>query len=101
MKGNLTKRPSSNNLAHYALEDQHEFLRLEEQGRVVGYECEAEITSESVPIGAFILDAGCGSGIVSRFLATSYPEAQIIGYDLSEDRVSQATTVSQQYPNLY
>lgn len=37
----------------------------------------------SLPVGAKILDVGCGNGIVTEVLADKYPHAQICGLDLS------------------
>ncbi len=40
--------------------------------------------------GARILDAGCGSGVVTRYLGEQNPHAQVMGCDLSPDRIEMA-----------
>ena len=72
----------------YALEHQNEFARLEEQFKVKGYECEPEFRHLYLKKGDTLLDAGCGSGVISRFLAWQNPHATIIGCDASSDRVT-------------
>ena len=37
-----------------------------------------------------ILDAGCGSGVVSRYLATHFPTSRVIACDFSALRIAQA-----------
>lgn len=84
----------------YVLENEREFARLEEQGRARGYECEIELIANPVPRGGWILDAGCGSGIASRFLATTYPLAQVFGVDASEDRLFHAIQSARDFHNI-
>lgn len=44
-----------------------------------------------------ILDLGCGTGESSFELATRFPNAQIVGVDIAEQRIALA---EQQYPNI-
>lgn len=39
-----------------------------------------------------ILDAGCGAGFTTKALATTFPEATVLGVDLAEDAIAYATT---------
>ena len=60
----------------YVLENPHEFQRLEEQSAQPEYDFRSDLPALALPPGARILDAGCGSGIVARYLAERYPDAQ-------------------------
>ncbi len=42
-----------------------------------------------------ILDAGCGNGILTCYLAKLFPEAQVLGIDLSEDAIKHAQTLAE------
>ena len=46
------------------------------------------------------MDAGTGSGVVARHLATQYPESKVFGFDFSEQRVKQADELAKGLPNL-
>jgi ubiquinone/menaquinone biosynthesis C-methylase UbiE len=46
------------------------------------------------------LDAGCGSGIVSRYLAKRHPTSTVTGCDASTDRVEQARKAASNIKNL-
>lgn len=43
-----------------------------------------------------ILDVGCGIGGTSRFLARTFPEAQVIGITLSPEQVQRATALAKE-----
>lgn len=43
-----------------------------------------------------ILDAGCGEGVITRRLAGLFPDAQIIGMDLSAEAVAYAAGLSEE-----
>lgn len=42
-----------------------------------------------------ILDAGCGNGILTCFLARLYPDAKILGVDINESAVKHAQTLAE------
>lgn len=83
----------------YALENKNEFSRLEEQSHQEAYNYKTEL-KDFHPRPGKILDAGCGSGIVSRYLADQFPKAQIFGCDMSESRIELCKKESSQYQNL-
>lgn len=74
----------------YVLEDVNEFERLERQSTFPKYDYRQELLNFSAEPGATILDAGCGSGIVARYLADKFRAAKVIGCDQSELRVAKA-----------
>lgn len=83
----------------YALESEKEFDRLERQSRVSGYDFRRELSDFSISPQSRILDAGCGSGIVSRYLAEKYPQAQIVGCDASKERLDSAQKAASEFEN--
>lgn len=84
----------------YALEHKNEFNRLEGQAKAKGYECEPEFRHLYLKNDDALLDAGCGSGVISRFLAWQNPHATIVGCDASRDRILQAAAAAQGIRNL-
>lgn len=78
----------------YLLESSSEYERLNRQSRTAGYDFRAELVEwlemHRGRRPARILDAGCGSGIVTAYLAQQFPDAEVHGCDRSEDRVSRA-----------
>ena len=44
------------------------------------------------PVPRKILDAGCGAGFTTKALATTFPEASVLGVDLAEDAIAYATS---------
>jgi len=84
----------------YILESPQEFQRLEDQSAQPEYDFRADLPALALPPGARILDAGCGSGIVSRYLAERYPDACVTGLDRAGQRILQATEAARHVPNL-
>lgn len=87
----------------YALESETEFDRLERQSEQPGYDYRRELALADLPTlreGARVLDAGCGSGIVTRHLARTHPGCEVIGCDASGLRVQQAKALSAGVPRL-
>lgn len=85
----------------YVLENVKEFERLERQSEFAKYDYRKELAEITVAPGQVILDAGCGSGIVSRYLAAQFPEAQVVGCDLSEERIKMAIEAGSALKNLH
>ncbi|OCL08998.1 S-adenosyl-L-methionine-dependent methyltransferase, partial [Glonium stellatum] len=65
----------NDSLEHRRLEEQHECLLKLMSGRIIHSPIPPTITR--------ILDIGCGTGLVTHSLATSYPHATAYGVDLS------------------
>lgn len=87
----------------YVLETKSEFERLERQSGLSGYDYHRELRLSGLPPlqdGMRVLDAGCGSGIVTRYLAQQYPGCEVEGCDVSEMRVEQARDAGKELPRL-
>lgn len=87
-------------MSDYVLENPQEFQRLEDQSEQPEYEFRTDLPALVLPPGARILDAGCGSGIVARYLAKRYPEARVTGLDRAGQRLAEATAAARHVPNL-
>jgi ubiquinone/menaquinone biosynthesis C-methylase UbiE len=74
----------------YVMETREEFERLEQQAKMSHYRLEDELAGVLIRPGTRILDAGCGSGVASRFMLEHYPGVEIEACDLSEIRLQQA-----------
>lgn len=84
----------------YVLENSKEYERLEKQSELAAYDYQTEFAGLNAPKGTKILDAGCGSGVVSRFLAKKFPKTQVVGCDFSANRLEYARFSGQSQKNL-
>ena len=84
----------------YILEDRTEFERLERQSTYPAYDYRVELAGFNPGKNARILDAGCGSGVVSRYLAKQFPDSQVVGCDFSAGRLSCAGEAAAGISNL-
>jgi len=50
--------------------------------------------------GAKVMEVGCGKGNHLRKMANHFPKSRFIGYDLSEQAVSEASQLSEDIPNV-
>jgi ubiquinone/menaquinone biosynthesis C-methylase UbiE len=66
----------------YAIHSSEECERLELQARLA--DIEGHLRHLPVSPRDRVLDAGCGSGAISRLIARTYPQADVIGVDLRE-----------------
>jgi SAM-dependent methyltransferase len=72
----------------YAIHSDSECDRLERQAALAGLE--NHLRHVPVPETAYILDAGCGSGAMTRCFGSRYADASVIGVDIRDDYVSYA-----------
>ncbi|MDD4976219.1 MAG: methyltransferase domain-containing protein [Bacteriovorax sp.] len=77
-------------MAQYILEHESEAKRLEFQATIPQYSLENELKYFLPFTGSKILDIGCGTGLLSRYLAEKFSEVQIDACDLSELRLAEA-----------
>lgn len=83
----------------YALENELESRRLEDQSKLPAYSLESEIGAFKLEAGQRVLDAGCGTGLLCRYLSDRYlgfngNSVQIEGCDASSLRLEQARRFS-------
>jgi len=74
----------------YSLHSENECDRLEFQAEIA--RIEDHLCYLDIPARARILDAGCGSGSMTRRLAKHYPNASVTGFDLNIDYLAFART---------
>jgi ubiquinone/menaquinone biosynthesis C-methylase UbiE len=72
----------------YAIHSAAECDRLERQAALASLHNHLRFVP--VPTQAHILDAGCGTGSMTRLLATTHQDAQIIGLDVRADYIAYA-----------
>ncbi|MBI3542099.1 MAG: class I SAM-dependent methyltransferase, partial [Deltaproteobacteria bacterium] len=82
------------------MENKNELKRLEEQSASPDYDVARELADDLPPSGARILDAGCGSGVVARFLARRDPSCKVTGCDFVPDRVAGAAELAKGIGNV-
>jgi len=74
----------------YVLEHKDEALRLEFQGKLENYRLDREMNDLHIQPGSRVLDAGCGSGLISRYLVDHFPGIDVTACDFSSQRIAQA-----------
>lgn len=76
----------------YVLDRTPEIDRLERQAHLIGHD---RVTDHlDIAPGARVLDAGCGTGWVTRLMARAAPEAQVTGLDLTAAFIDHARQVA-------
>jgi ubiquinone/menaquinone biosynthesis C-methylase UbiE len=72
----------------YVIHSDEECERLELQARIANIP--AHLRHLPVPPNGRVLDVGCGSGSMSRLIAGSFPQAEVVGIDLREQYLDYA-----------
>lgn len=62
--------------------------------------CPFEIVADQVPPEGRILDLGCGYGLLSHLLAMRSPWRQVLGLDISAERVATSRAAGRALPNV-
>lgn len=84
----------------YVLDNFQEFERLERQSTQKNYSLENELQYLDYSGTKRVLDAGCGSGLLSRFLKEKNNKLEIVACDYSELRVQQAKRFNENNFNI-
>jgi ubiquinone/menaquinone biosynthesis C-methylase UbiE len=66
----------------YVIHSDEECERLELQARLANID--GHLRHMPVPLNGRVLDVGCGSGSMSRLIAGSFPQGEVVGVDLRE-----------------
>ena len=74
----------------YVLEHKDEAERLEYQATIPQYSIKEETKKLKIKKGAKVLDAGCGTGLLSRYIFDTYSNINVDAFDYSELRVAEA-----------
>ncbi len=74
----------------YILENRQESKRLEKQLLQPAYDIEHELRNCAIPVLGSFLDAGCGTGILTRHLLKHHSNLKAYCCDLSEERLIEA-----------
>jgi ubiquinone/menaquinone biosynthesis C-methylase UbiE len=67
-----------------------EIIRLENQGKVYGSLLEKEMTLLGLKPGMRVLDAGCGTGVATRLIATKISPGEVYGVDTDSMFINEA-----------
>ncbi len=80
------------------MENDNEAKRLERQSQLSNYDLSVELNDISFKVRERVLDAGCGSGLLSRYLLENFSDRKIRldACDFSKERVKQARKLSQE-----
>ncbi len=70
---------------NYILKNCHEPGRLDEQSQAEEFSLERELSGIDLRHVQKVLDAGCGSGVLCRYLEEKYPALNIYGCDISHN----------------
>ncbi|MFN8369531.1 MAG: class I SAM-dependent methyltransferase [Bacteriovoracaceae bacterium] len=74
----------------YSMEATIEASRLEEQVFQYNYSLKKELSRYNFDQNHLVLDAGCGTGVLSRYLVTEFGIKSVFAFDYSDLRLKQA-----------
>lgn len=77
-------------MSQYLMESDREANRLERMSKLAAYQPSTEVAGLDFQPGQKVLDAGCGSGLVAKYIADHYPGVIVEGCDQSAVRIDQA-----------
>ncbi len=82
----------------YIMDDSREAQRLSDKVDAAAW-VEKYIVPQNLA-GKSILDVGCGPAVIAREIAVSVPHAQVVGLDLSSDRLDVARQNTREHTNV-
>ncbi len=85
----------------YILQSKSEAQRLDEQSSAKEFSLEEELRGIALRPGARILDAGCGSGVLCRYLEENHPTVTVSGCDQSPDSLAHARSHTRKKTSTY
>src|SRR5690554_7563756 len=88
------------NQQDYVLDNPKEFKRLEDQVLQKAYSLEDELRHLDLRPGDRVLDAGCGSGVLSKFLIKKVPNITIDACDYSDLKIKKPKNLITQSKQL-
>ncbi len=88
-------------MKRYVLESAQENQRLDKQAELRHYSLHTELQSVLLQGSERVLDAGCGTGVLGRYLKARYPKINYTGIDLSVERLKDAKNLNPQDFNFF
>jgi SAM-dependent methyltransferase len=88
-------------MSNYILENSEESERLEKQSQNEQFNLEKEISHFDLSSFKSVLDAGCGSGLLGRYLQKKYPDMSYSGCDQSQERIKYAKVHGPKHFNFF
>lgn len=85
----------------YILQSPDEFERLEHQSQLDFTQPERDLGDIVLQPEQRFMDAGCGSGILARYLAMKYPYSVGYGMDMADTTLAKARQSAQKVTNLH
>ena len=85
----------------YILQGKLEAKRLDDQTNIDQFSIQDEFKGIDIAPGSKVLDAGCGSGILCRFLEEKFPEIEMNGCDQSIQSLNYAQENTKNYTSKY
>jgi len=86
-------------MKQYILEHQDETERLEFQATIPQYSVENELKGFNPSNGSLVLDMGCGTGLLSRFISDKFPTIRVDACDFSDIRLAHAKKLAKTSAN--
>lgn len=74
----------------YILENDNEVSRLEKQNSLKNYCVSEELKDINISSDMHILDAGCGTGVITRHVLKNFNPKEVTAVDFSQTRLAQA-----------
>lgn len=81
-------------IKRYVMEDLRENDRLDRQAQLKQYSLATELKGVILRGNESVLDAGCGTGLLGRYLREVYPHIRYTGADLSVARIEEARQIN-------